>query len=79
MRRHVADAGACRENIPYLANLVPGQFYEQALLPTAQQVVEGKITGEQAGELAAKVAKEWRDFNPDIVENYKKWAADLAG
>src|SRR5262245_11136484 len=67
------------ENIPYLANLVPGQFYEQALLPTAQQVVEGKITGEQAGELAYNIAKEWRDFNPDIVENYKKWSADLGG
>ena len=64
-------------NIPYLSNLVPGQFYEQALLPSAQQVVEGKITGEQAGELAYNVAKEWRDFNPDIVENYKKWATDL--
>ncbi|MFT3988109.1 ABC transporter substrate-binding protein [Aestuariivirga sp.] len=67
------------ENIPYLSNLVPGQFYEQALLPTAQQVVGGKITGAEAGDLAYKVAKEWRDFNPDIVENYKKWAADLAG
>ena len=67
------------ENIPYLSNLVPGQFYEQALLPSAQQVVEGKITGEQAGELAYKVAKEWREFNPDIVENYKKWSADLGG
>jgi len=67
------------ENIPYLANLVPGQFYEQALLPSAQQVVEGKITGEQAGDLAYNIAKEWRDFNPDIVENYKKWATDLGG
>jgi ABC-type glycerol-3-phosphate transport system substrate-binding protein len=67
------------ENIPYLSNLVPGQFYEQALLPTAQQVVEGKITGEQAGELAYNVAKEWREFNPDIVENYKKWSEDLGG
>jgi ABC-type glycerol-3-phosphate transport system substrate-binding protein len=66
------------ENIPYVSNLVPGQFYEQALLPSAQQVVQGKITGEQAGELAAKVAKEWRDFNPDMVENYKKWAKDLS-
>ena len=27
--------------------------------------------------LAAKVAKEWRDFNPDMVDNYKKWAKDL--
>ena len=67
------------ENIPYLSNLVPGQFYEQALLPAAQQVVEGKITGEQAGNLAFDIAKQWRDFNPDMVENYKKWATDLAG
>jgi raffinose/stachyose/melibiose transport system substrate-binding protein len=65
------------DNIPYLANLVPGQFYEQALLPAAQQVVQGKITGEQAGELAAKVSQEWRDFNPDMVDHYKKWAQDL--
>ena len=50
----------------------------QALLPAAQQVVQGKITGEEAGALAAKVAKEWRDFNPDMVDHYKKWAADLS-
>ena len=67
------------ENVPYLANMVPGQFYEQALLPAAQQVVEGKITGEQAGDLAYDIAKQWREFNPDMVENYKKWAADLSG
>jgi raffinose/stachyose/melibiose transport system substrate-binding protein len=67
------------ENIPYLSNLVPGQFYEQALLPAAQQVVAGKITGEEAGTLAFDIAKQWRDFNPDMVENYKKWAADLTG
>jgi raffinose/stachyose/melibiose transport system substrate-binding protein len=66
------------ENIPYISNLVPGQFYDQALVPAAQQVVQGKITGEQAGELAFKVAKQWRDFNPDMVDNYKKWAKDLS-
>jgi raffinose/stachyose/melibiose transport system substrate-binding protein len=66
------------ENIPYIANVVPGQFYEQALLPTAQQVVAGKITGEQAGELASKIAQEWRSFNPDMVDHYKEWAKDLS-
>jgi ABC-type glycerol-3-phosphate transport system substrate-binding protein len=65
------------ENIPYVSNVVPGQFYEQALLPTAQQIVAGKMTGEEAGELASKVAQEWRDFNPDMVDNYKNWAKDL--
>ena len=57
--------------------MVPGQWYEQALLPAGQQVVAGKITGAEAGALAAKVAKEWRDFNPDMVDHYKKWAKDL--
>lgn len=66
------------ENIPYLSNLVPGQFYDQALLPAAQLVVQGKLTGEQAGDLAFKITKEWRDFNPDMVEHYKEWAKDLS-
>jgi len=65
-------------NIPYVANLVPGQFYEQALIPAGQQIVEGTLTGEEAGDLAARVVEEWRSFNPDLVENYQKWAADLS-
>jgi ABC-type glycerol-3-phosphate transport system substrate-binding protein len=66
-------------NISNVTNLMPGQFYERAAIPTGQQIVQGEITGEQAGELASDTAKEWRDFNPDLVENYRKWAVDLAG
>jgi raffinose/stachyose/melibiose transport system substrate-binding protein len=66
------------ETIPYIANVVPGQFYEQALLPTAQQIVAGKSTGEEAGALASKIAGEWRNFNPDMVDRYKEWAKDLS-
>lgn len=66
------------ENIPYVSNLVPGQFYEQAMVPAAQQVIEGKISGEEAGALASKIVKEWRDFNPDMVDHYKQWAKDLS-
>ena len=65
-------------NIPYVANLTPGQFYEQALIPAAQQIVQGDMTGEEAGDLAARVVAEWRDFNPDLVESYQEWAADLS-
>ena len=48
-----------------------------------QIVIERLIAGAflrwtQAGELAYTVAKEWRDFNPDMLDNYKKWAKDLA-
>lgn len=65
------------ENIPYVGNLAPGQFYEQAIFPVGQEIVQGNLTGEQAGELSARVVKEWRDFNPDLIEKYKKWAVDL--
>jgi ABC-type glycerol-3-phosphate transport system substrate-binding protein len=67
-----------KPNISNVTNLVPGQFYERAAIPTGQQIVGGTMTGEQAGELAANTAKEWRDFNPDMVENYRKWAVDLS-
>lgn len=76
--RSLWDIWGLGENIPYIANLVPGQFYEQALIPTAQQIVQGKMTGEEAGELASRVVTEWRDFNPDLVENYRKWGQDLS-
>lgn len=67
-----------KPNISNVTNLVPGQFYERAAIPTGQQIVAGKMTGEEAGELAANTAKEWRDFNPDMVENYRKWVVDLS-
>ena len=67
-----------KPNISNVTNLMPGQFYERAAIPTGQQIVAGSMTGEQAGELAANTAKEWRDFNPDMVENYRKWVKDLS-
>jgi ABC-type glycerol-3-phosphate transport system substrate-binding protein len=67
-----------KPNISNITNLMPGQFYERAAIPTGQQIVQGAITGEQAGELAAATAKEWREFNPDLVEKYQKWVVDLS-
>ena len=67
-----------KPNISNCTNLMPGQFYEQAAIPTGQQIVQGSMTGEEAGALAAATAKEWREFNPDLVENYQKWADDLS-
>jgi hypothetical protein len=36
------------------------------------------MSGEEAGALAAQVAQEWREFNPDLVEKYQAWAAELS-
>ena len=68
-----------KPNISNVTNLVPGQFYERAAIPTGQQIVAGRDdrrTGRRAGR--QHVAKEWRDFNPDMVENYRKWVTDLS-
>lgn len=65
-------------NMTNITNLMPGQFYEQAAIPTGQNIVSAGMSGEEAGDLAARVAQEWRDFNPDLVENYRKWAAELS-
>ncbi|MCL4876122.1 MAG: extracellular solute-binding protein [Anaerolineae bacterium] len=65
------------ENIPYISNLVPGQFYTDALLPNAQEIIAGNRTGEEAGEVAAQVVEDWRAFNPDLLENYQTWGEDL--
>jgi len=63
---------------PNITNLMPGQFYEQAAIPTAQEILASGMSGEEAGEMAARVAQEWRDFNPDLVEKYQAWVADLS-
>lgn len=65
-------------NITNITNLMPGQFYEQAAIPTGQNIITAGMSGEEAGELAARVAQEWRDFNPDLVETYRRWAAELS-
>lgn len=65
-------------NITNITNLMPGQFYEQAAIPTAQEILSSGMSGEEAGEMAARVAQEWRDFNPDLVEKYQAWVTDLS-
>lgn len=65
-------------NITNITNLMPGQFYEQAAIPTAQEILGNGMSGEEAGAMAARVAQEWRDFNPDLVDKYRAWVADLS-
>ncbi|MBZ0299566.1 MAG: substrate-binding domain-containing protein [Anaerolineae bacterium] len=65
------------DSIPYIPNLMPAQFWTDAMFVASQEIIAGTMTGEAAGDLAARVVQEWRDFNPDLVENYQKWADDL--
>ena len=65
------------DQAPYVSNLIPAQFWTDAMFVASQSIVGGNMTGEEAGEQNARVVQEWRDFNPDLVENYQKWAEDL--
>lgn len=62
----------------YIPDLMPTQFWTDAMFVAAQSIVAGDMTGEQAGEQNAQVVQQWRDNNPDLIGNYQKWAEGLA-
>lgn len=62
----------------YIPDLMPTQFWTDAMFVAAQEIIAGNMTGEQAGEQNAGIVQQWRDLNPDLVENYQTWAAGLA-
>jgi ABC-type glycerol-3-phosphate transport system substrate-binding protein len=61
----------------YVADLMPTLFWTDAMFVASQKILSGDMTGEEAGDLAAQVTEKWKKQNPDLVENYKTWGADL--
>ncbi|MBC7809621.1 MAG: extracellular solute-binding protein, partial [Burkholderiales bacterium] len=55
----------------YIPDLMPTQFWTDAMFVAAQEIVGGNMTGEQAGEQNAGVVEQWRALNPDLLENYQ--------
>ena len=66
------------EHLPYVPNLMPTLFWSDAMFVASQKILNGTMTGEQAGELASEITAKWKKRNPDLVENYGKWSEDLA-
>ena len=64
-------------NNVYIPDLMPSLFWTDAMFVAAQKVLGGEMTGEQTGELAAEVTEKWKRQNPDLVEKYTQWKADL--
>jgi raffinose/stachyose/melibiose transport system substrate-binding protein len=62
----------------YIADLMPTLFWTDAMFVASQEILGGKRTGKEAGDLAADVTKKWKDQNPDMVDKYKTWGKDLA-
>jgi multiple sugar transport system substrate-binding protein len=65
-------------NTVYIPNLMPGLFWTDAMFVVAQEIIAGNMTGEQAGEQNAGIAQQWRELNPDLIENYQIYAQGLA-
>ena len=72
----VYDTWIAGDKNAYIADLMPTLFWTDAMFVAAQKILAGAMTGEEAGTLAG-VTERWKKQNPDMVENYTTWAADL--
>ena len=70
--------GSRRSPNVYIADLMPGVFWTDAMFVCAQKILAGEMTGDEAGALCAEVTQKWKDQNPDMVANYTTWGTDLA-
>lgn len=76
--KQMYDTWVGGETAVYIPDLMPGLFWTDAMFVAAQEIIAGNMTGEEAGEQNAGIAQQWRDLNPDLVENYQKYAEGLA-
>jgi hypothetical protein len=64
--------------VPYISDLMPVLFWTDAMFVNSQKIIAGEWTPEQCGQNAYDVTTKWVEQNPDFVEKYSKWAADLS-
>jgi hypothetical protein len=72
------DNWVAADNTVYVPNLMPTLFWTDAMFVSAQSIIGGSMTGEEAGAQNQEIAEQWRSLNPDLVENYQTYAASLA-
>jgi ABC-type glycerol-3-phosphate transport system substrate-binding protein len=59
-------------------DLMPVEFWTNAMFVASQQIVAGSMSGEEAGDLAHRVTEAWRaSANPETVNNYAIWGNSL--
>jgi ABC-type glycerol-3-phosphate transport system substrate-binding protein len=76
--RDVYDTWVAGPHNQFIGDLMPTRFWTDVMFVASQRILAGEIGGEEAGDLAYAVTEEWRDANPDTVNNYARWARDLA-
>ena len=61
-------------------DLMPVQFWNEAMFVASQQIVAGQMSGREAGDLAHHVTEAWRsNVSPETVNNYAIWGNALEG
>jgi len=60
-----------------VVNLLPDPLASDAAPTSAQNIIAGKWTAQQAGDYHQTVAAKWRSNNPDLVDKFRTWAQDL--
>lgn len=78
LARTVVDRWFKGKHVLTIEDLMPNKFWTDAMFVASQQIVAGKLTGEQSGDLAYNVTSAWRTANPDTVNSYAMWGKDLA-
>jgi raffinose/stachyose/melibiose transport system substrate-binding protein len=61
----------------YIADLMPGVFWTDAMFVISQKILGGSMKGEESGDYAAKITQKWKKQNPDQVKHYTTWGKDL--
>jgi raffinose/stachyose/melibiose transport system substrate-binding protein len=61
----------------YIADLMPGLFWTDAMFVISQKILGGNMKGAQSGDYAAKITQKWKKQNPDEVKHYTTWGKDL--
>lgn len=75
--KHVYDNWVAVPNNVYIPDLMPTLFWTDAMFVASQKILGGNMTGEEAGDLAHEVSDKWKKQNPDLVDKYGAWRADL--
>ena len=61
----------------YIADLMPGLFWTDAMFVIAQNILSGQLQAADAPKVAVEVTEKWKNQNPDLVEKYTVWGEDL--
>ena len=61
----------------YIADLMPGLFWTDAMFVISQKILGGNMKGSQSGDYADKITQKWKKQNPDEVKHYTTWGNDL--